>query len=272
MVENSYAVLIPCKNGEETIEQTLQSILSQTIPPSKIVVVDDASTDRTREILQKYPEVLKIHLSHNLPRDFARVPKLINLMLRSITKPYIYMMISGDDSVYPRNYVEVLLNEFERDSRLLVCSGSHTKQKIVEEASPHGSGRIIRYSFLRKVQPFPETIGWESWILFKALQAGGKVKRVSDLPFEHLKAYSSYSVWTFGQSMYELGYPLWFVLVRVAKNFLFEPHKLQQLHMLGGFLEYGLKRRPKLDVGDFVGRYQKQRIMNLLVNIVLGKK
>src|SRR3990170_9021664 len=123
MVKASYVVVIPCKNGEETIGQTLQSILSQTIPPQKIIVVDDASTDRTPQILQKYPRVLTICLNHDLPRDFARVPKLINLMLRSISKPYIYIMISGDDSVYPRNYVEVLLNEFERDSKLLVCSG-----------------------------------------------------------------------------------------------------------------------------------------------------
>jgi len=112
MVETSYAVLIPCKNGEETIEQTLQSILSQTIPPKKIIVVDDASKDKTRQILQKYSEVLTIRLDHNLPRDFARVPQLINLMASRIGKPYSYIMISGDDSIYPKNYVELLLKEF----------------------------------------------------------------------------------------------------------------------------------------------------------------
>jgi len=153
----------------------------------------------------------------------------------------------------------------------LVCSGSHVKQNIIEKASPHGSGRIIRYSFLKEVLPFPESIGWESWILFKALQNGGKIKRISDISFQHLKPYSSASIWTFGQSMYELGYPLWFVFARFVKNVLFEPNKIQQFHMLNGFLEYKLKRKPKLDVADFVARYQKQRIKRLIRKIFLAK-
>ncbi len=272
MVEPAYTVLIPCKNGEKTIEQTLQSIFSQSIQPKRIIVVDDASKDGTPQILRKYPKVLTIRLEHNLPRDFARVPKLINLMLQHVSEPNGFIMISGDDCIYPKDYVELLLEEFEKDSRLLVASGSHMEQKIIEEASPHGAGRVIRYSFLRRVLPFPETIGWESWILFKALQNGGKVKRFPNVSYQHLKPYSSSSVWTFGQSMYELGYPLWFVLARVAKNFLFEPHKFQQLHMLGGFLEYRLKNKAKLDVGDFVRQYQKQRVRNLLVSVVLAKK
>jgi glycosyltransferase involved in cell wall biosynthesis len=264
MADRSYVVLIPCKDGQETIEKTLQSILSQTIAPKSIIVVDDASTDNTPRILEKYPQILTIRLDHNLPRDFARVPKLVNLMLNRMPKTYAYVMISGDDSVYPTEYIELILREFERDAKLLVCSGTHIEQKIFEQSSPHGSGRIIKYSFLKKVIPFPESIGWESWVLFKALQYGGKVKRVAEVRFEHLKPYSSYSVWTFGQSMYELGYPFWFVLGRFAKNSIFESNKMQQLSMIGGFVEYRLERKPRLDVADFVTKYQKQRIQSLV--------
>jgi len=264
MAENSYTVLIPCKNGEKTIQQTLQSIFSQTVPPKKIIVVDDASIDSTPSILKKYRGVLAIRLEHNLPRDWARVPKLVNLMLQHVPERTGFIMISGDDCLYPRDYVELLLNEFDKDPQLLIASGSHMEQKIVQGASPHGAGRMFRYSFLRRVLPFPESIGWESWVLFKALWLGGKAERLSNVSYKHLKPYSSSSVWTFGQSMYELGYPLWFVLGRFLKNILFEPNKLQQFTMLGGYVEYWLERRRRLDIADFVSMYQNHRIRRLI--------
>jgi glycosyltransferase involved in cell wall biosynthesis len=263
-VETSYAVLIPSKNGEATIEQTLQSILSQTIPAGKIVAIDDASTDATPQILKRFSQVTTIRCEHKLPRDFARVPRLINLGLKRMSEPCSYVMISGDDSLYPNNYVQLVLEEFKKDPKLYVCSGSHTKQRILDEASPHGSGRVVRYSFLKKILPLPESIGWESWILFKAQQMGGRVSRVANVSYQHLRPYDSSSVWTFGQSMYELGYPFWFVLARTAKNIVLESNKLQQLTMPAGFLEFKLKRKSKLDIAEFVSRSQVHRIRRIL--------
>jgi len=174
-------------------------------------------------------------------------------------------MISGDDSLYPDNYVQLLLQEFEKDPRLFVCSGIHTKQKILDEATPYGSGRMIRYSFLKQVLPIPDSVGWEGWVVFKARQMGGRVERVQTVSYQHLRSYGSSTLWAFGQGMYELGYPFWFVLARVVKNIVFEPNKLQQLTMLGGFIEFKLKRKHKLDVADFVVKNQIDRIRRLVV-------
>lgn len=261
----SYAVIIPSKNGEATIEQTLQSIVSQRVPPKQIVVIDDASTDATPQILKKFPQATVIRLEHNLPRDFSRVLKLVNLGLSRVSEPCSYIMISGDDSLYPNNYVQLLLEEFEKDPHLFVCSGIHTKQKILDEASPHGSGRMIRYSFLKQVLPIPESVGWEGWIVFKARQMGGRVKRVQTVSYQHMRSYGSSTLWAFGQGMYELGYPFWFVLARLVKNIVFEPNRLQQLTMLGGFIEFKLKRKTKLDIADFVVKNQIDRIRRLIV-------
>ena len=266
---NSYAVLIPSKNGEATIAQTLQSILSQTIPIGEVIVIDDASTDATPQILKRFPQVITIRFEHKLPRDFARVPKLINRGLKRISKPCSYVMISGDDSLYPSNYLQLMHEALAKDPKLLVCSGSHTTQRTVDETSPHGSGRVIRYSFLKRILPLPESIGWESWILFKAQQMGGRVARIPNVSYQHLRPYGTSSVWTFGQSMHELGYPFWFVLARTAKNIVFESNKLQQLTMIAGFLEFKFRRKPKLDVADFVARSQTYRLKKLLRKIVL---
>ncbi len=55
-----FSVIIPAYNAEKTIERALESVLAQTYPAFEIIVVDDASKDSTREILEtKYEGRIK---------------------------------------------------------------------------------------------------------------------------------------------------------------------------------------------------------------------
>lgn len=49
-----FSVLMPAYNVEGFIAEALDSVLAQSRAPSEIIVVDDASTDRTPEILERY--------------------------------------------------------------------------------------------------------------------------------------------------------------------------------------------------------------------------
>jgi glycosyltransferase involved in cell wall biosynthesis len=50
------SAIITCYNSQATIARALESVLSQTLPEIEIVVVDDASTDATSEIVQSFPD------------------------------------------------------------------------------------------------------------------------------------------------------------------------------------------------------------------------
>jgi len=47
------SVIIPVKNGAAFIEFALDSVFLQTVKPSHVIVVDDGSTDGTRELIEK---------------------------------------------------------------------------------------------------------------------------------------------------------------------------------------------------------------------------
>jgi glycosyltransferase involved in cell wall biosynthesis len=46
------SVILPVFNGEKYIEQSLDSVINQTVKPDEIIIINDASTDRTEEIIK----------------------------------------------------------------------------------------------------------------------------------------------------------------------------------------------------------------------------
>jgi len=54
------SVIIPTYNRAATLERALKSVLDQTSPAMEIIVIDDASSDNTSEILAKFSSHLKI--------------------------------------------------------------------------------------------------------------------------------------------------------------------------------------------------------------------
>ncbi|MFA6525248.1 MAG: glycosyltransferase family 2 protein [Patescibacteria group bacterium] len=66
MMKNSVSVIIPVYNEEKYLDQCLSTLLDQTHTDLEIIVVDDNSTDNSKEIIKKYP-VKYLHQPHRGP-------------------------------------------------------------------------------------------------------------------------------------------------------------------------------------------------------------
>jgi glycosyltransferase involved in cell wall biosynthesis len=55
------SVVVPVWNGETHLRESLDSILGQTYPRLEVIVVDDASTDSTPDILASYGDRIRVH-------------------------------------------------------------------------------------------------------------------------------------------------------------------------------------------------------------------
>lgn len=89
------SVVIPVYNGAAHIEATVQSVLAQTFRNFEVIVIDDGSTDGTRERLRPYRGQIRLISQPNRGVSAAR-----NLGLKLALGEYI-LFLDGDDLLLP---------------------------------------------------------------------------------------------------------------------------------------------------------------------------
>ena len=243
----SYWVVVVARNAAQNISSTLRSLLNQTLLPSRIIVVNDGSSDKTSQILADASDAHPFIRTLDRPDrgyDIRRVPSNINLALASASDLQVeYLLISGDDCTYPPDYVESLISRMGKDTRIAVASGRPSQSGMLsQEHSPSGSGRIVRISFLRDVgSRFPIRAGWEAWLLFRAAQLGLRTVLFSDLMYTHARPRGSghqFAYW--GAAMYTLGYHPLYALGRIARTLVKSTSLKASTTLLRGYLTAAL--------------------------------
>ncbi|MBQ8570915.1 MAG: glycosyltransferase family 2 protein [Kiritimatiellae bacterium] len=130
--------IIPVYNGEKLIAKTIDSILSQTVLPEQIIIVDDCSTDRTIFILEEYkkqhPKLITI-IKHkeNLGRSMACNSAL------DIVKTDYCLMIDADDIAEP-NRLEKQVQFMDQNKD--VCASSSFVKYINSKGDIFGKGKL----------------------------------------------------------------------------------------------------------------------------------
>ena len=66
------SVIIPSYNHATYIAEAIQSVLRQTVPAQEVIVVDDGSTDQTREVVAQFPAPVRYIYQPNRGLSAAR--------------------------------------------------------------------------------------------------------------------------------------------------------------------------------------------------------
>jgi glycosyltransferase involved in cell wall biosynthesis len=103
----SVDILLATCEGERFIEEQLGSILSQTYAPLRLIVRDDASQDKTPEILQSYAKRYPDKILFFSSRERSGVKLNFSKLMELSSAPYI--MFSDQDDVWMPHKVEKTL-------------------------------------------------------------------------------------------------------------------------------------------------------------------
>ena len=133
-VMKKISFVIPAHNEEKLIRTCLESIhdeLAHTSCHAEIVVVNNASTDRTAEIARSFPGVQVV----NEPKK-----GLVRARHAGFSASTGALVANIDaDTQMPSGWIETVLREFERNPRLVALSGPY----VYRDLSP-GTGWLVR--------------------------------------------------------------------------------------------------------------------------------
>lgn len=124
-----YCLISPVRNEAKFMRRTLDSVLSQSVKPTKWVIVDDGSTDETPRILREYSERFSfVSIVSRQDRGFRKVGagviEAFNDGYATIDpEDYDYVCKLDMDLDLPPRYFEILIERMEADERLGTCSG-----------------------------------------------------------------------------------------------------------------------------------------------------
>jgi glycosyltransferase involved in cell wall biosynthesis len=101
------AAIVPAYNAAALLPRSIESILSQTVPVTEVIVVDDGSTDETRQVAESFGPPVKCISQPNAGLAGAR-----NSGIRAATSEWI-ALLDADDRWLP-NKIEQQLNAAAR--------------------------------------------------------------------------------------------------------------------------------------------------------------
>lgn len=115
------SVILPCYNGEEFLPGAIRSVMSQSVQDWEVIVVDDGSTDGSRQTLAPYLRDSRIRLiEHGWNRG---IPHTKNTGIEAARGQYIAFL--DQDDIWIRNKLEMQVARFlsEEEDVGILCTG-----------------------------------------------------------------------------------------------------------------------------------------------------
>lgn len=216
-------IVIPAHNEAEFIGKTLQSLVEQSFLPSKIVVVDDQSSDNTSEIvsgfIQKYPFISLVKNSsteEHLPG--SKVINAFNKGYDTLNEDYDIICKFDADLIFPKDYLKTIRQHFEADPKIGMaggfCSILKNEKWILENLTDkdhlRGAIKAYRKACFLDIGKLKPAMGWDTADELLAQFHGWTVKTDKELLVKHLKptgtTYNLSSKYRQGESFYRLRY------------------------------------------------------------------
>ncbi|MEW5798816.1 MAG: glycosyltransferase family 2 protein [Bacteroidota bacterium] len=128
-------VILPTFNRASLVAKTIRSVLKQTMKDFELLVLDDGSSDRTKQVVQKIKDDRIRYIKHR--HNIGFVANWTYGIKHAEGK---YLTILGDDDIYKPDFLSKRVSVIERDPNLLAVTGAFECCDL--------EGTVIRHSYL----------------------------------------------------------------------------------------------------------------------------
>ena len=246
-----FLLIIPTHNEEKNILFTLKSLQQQTFQDFFCVIVNDGSTDKTKEIVENFVEnhskfkIQNLELSKHEPG--AKVVRTFNKGLESVDLKDFDVICKFDaDIIFPSDYLMKLNAIYETNPKAGMVSGLVKIKKSIFEnklafdfkdekhqwkfenlsSKNHVRGPIKSYRkecFL-EMNGLRPVLGWDNIDVMLAKKNGWEILTLKDLWVKHLRPtafqYKNQKAEKLGEYFYNIGLNLPLTMISSAKSSL----------------------------------------------------
>lgn len=282
----NYYIIIPAHNEQEYISYTLNSILEQSLPPKKVVIVNDNSTDDTERIIDLYISKSDIFTKLNTTSSKEHMPgsKVINAFnkgLQLLDDSYDFIVKLDADIILPANYFEIIVSILKNDHKIGVAGGfAYEESKDGEWLLNHpmnkdhvrGAFKAYTKSCFKAIGGLKNAMGWDTVDELLAQYHGYTIYTKDELKVKHLRptggAYNKKAKLLQGKAMFTLRYGFWITTIASLKMALKQKKSTTLFHNLEG---YRKAKNEKVNFlvskkeGDFIRKLRWKNIKSKLL-------
>jgi glycosyltransferase involved in cell wall biosynthesis len=272
-----YAVITPVRNEAANLPRLAPSVLSQTLAPTRWIIVDDSSEDGTLDIAQalaaEHPWITVVPRSGG--EALARggpVVRSFHAGLEALEEDVEIVIKLDADVTLATDYVERLVNEFQADPQLGIASGRCFDEAAGGELHPTGDhvwgmARAYRTACLSDVLPLEERMGWDGVDEFKAHVHGWHTGIVRDAHLCHhrTEGHRDGSRWRAWEAQGDVA---WFMCYRplylLARTTYQASREPAAFAMVVGYVRAALRKTPRLSDAEVIRKIRdEQRLRQL---------
>jgi len=291
-----YVLITPARNEEAYIERTIESMLAQTVPPLRWVIVNDGSTDSTGAIVKRYlgrcDWLELVERPVRRERNFAAKVHSFNAGFERVKDLGFAIVGNLDADVsFDPDYMEFLLKQFDGDPTLGVAGtafredGGYSSDQNSFEGQTHVSGQcqIFRRQCFEEIGGYiPNKAGGIDWMaVTTARMKGWKTRQFREKMFFHHRHLGTAergrlaSAFSYGEKDYYLGgSPAWEIF-RATYQMTNRPYVLAGLSLGLGYVSAMVRRveRPvSPELMAFHRTEQMKKLKTILSSVLKFKR
>ena len=280
----NYYIVIPSHNEEKFIALTIQSLVEQTVLPSKIVVVNDNSNDRTAEIVKGFSENYSWITLVNKTSDATHLPgsKVIQAFqkgLETLDDEYDFIVKADADLIFPTNYFETIISHFRSDEQIgmvggfayIEKNGDWILENLTDKDHIRGAFKAYRKATFEQIGGLKPAMGWDTVDELLCKFYNWKVVTDETLKVKHLKPtganYNKTALYKQGEAFYTLGYGFLITTIASAKLAMMKRKPLLFFDYVEGYWKAKSGKKPLLvteEQAKFIRKYRLQKMKEKL--------